>query len=157
MIFWYFIIASFTIYYYCWCYNQSFWASSNSNSVGTVRPLTSSSLSQSTWSLAHERSIMWCIIAIWSSWMTKPNTWSGTIAATKLLPESRSSTVFDLRSKKDYYESYMRPPIPNLLPVSSYHILDNRNRKQLKLGLMKEKSLAKRKSIVDEAEEEEKT
>lgn len=36
----------------------------------------------------------------------------------------------------------MTPPIPNLIPTSSYPILENRYKKHLKLYLQKEKSLA---------------
>jgi hypothetical protein len=38
----------------------------------------------------------------------------------------------------------MTPPSPNLLTIENYHILDNRNRKILKLCIMKEKSMAKK-------------
>lgn len=43
----------------------------------------------------------------------------------------------------------MTPPVPNLLPIHNYHILETRNRKLLKLCIMKEKELDKR-SIVHE-------
>jgi hypothetical protein len=48
----------------------------------------------------------------------------------------------------------MTPPSPNLLPIHNYHILETRNRKLLKLCIMREKSLAKR-SIVHEQQDEE--
>lgn len=47
----------------------------------------------------------------------------------------------------------MTPPAPNLLPIHNYHILETRNRKLLKLCIMKEKSLARR-SIVHEEQDE---
>ena len=52
-----------------------------------------------------------------------------------------------------YYEKNMTPPCPILLTVEQYQYLDNRNRKILKLCIMKEKSQAqgqkeKRKSFV---------
>ena len=38
----------------------------------------------------------------------------------------------------------MTPPSPNLLPIENYAIMDARHRKLLKLEIMKEKSLARR-------------
>jgi hypothetical protein len=40
----------------------------------------------------------------------------------------------------------MTPPTPNLLPIHNYHILETRNRKLLKLCILREKSLARKSS-----------
>lgn len=44
----------------------------------------------------------------------------------------------------------MTPPLPNLLPIHNYHILETRNRKLLKLCIMKEKELDKRSIVHDD-------
>jgi len=44
--------------------------------------------------------------------------------------------------RKDYYEMNMTPPIPNLLPIHNYHIIETRYKKHLKLCMQKEKSMA---------------
>lgn len=45
----------------------------------------------------------------------------------------------------------MTPPAPNLLPIHNYHILETRNRKLLKLIIMKDRS---RQSAQDEEDVE---
>lgn len=42
----------------------------------------------------------------------------------------------------DYYEKNMTLPAPILLTIEEYQYLENRNRKILKLCIIKEKSLA---------------
>jgi hypothetical protein len=49
----------------------------------------------------------------------------------------------------------MTPPAPSLLPIHNYHILETRNRKLLKLCIMKEKSLARRSIVHDEQDDQE--
>lgn len=48
----------------------------------------------------------------------------------------------------------MTPPTPNLLPIHNYHILETRNRKIIKLCIMREKSLAKRSIVHDQPDDE---
>ena len=47
----------------------------------------------------------------------------------------------------------MTPPSPNLLPIENYPIIDAHHRKLLKLEIMREKSLARRRQEQENTED----